>query len=208
MTCKKEWIFPRVTSITVFLFLALVLNITTARADTTFNVSANVNDNSSTILTGTFVMNTTTGVIDGFNFVVPTLVRGTTTIPGLTFTPETATGGFFNPAGVGGCAASLGSVFSFNINGVPGGTETLQFLVPQTTPVGYSGGTILPQIPCSDRTFFSVFGNEGNFVTISGGEITASTVPESSSLLMLIAGMFLLVVKFMFGRVRDSVSFT
>ena len=88
-----------------------------ARADSIFNVSGTFTDNSSTSLTGTLTINTITGAVDGFDFNIPTMTVGSTTLAGALFTPSTATVVFFAHAG--------GSEIDFQLFGAPPQGETL-----------------------------------------------------------------------------------
>lgn len=164
-------------------FIGIAGNGLVSSGDITFNVSATFADNNATPLTGTVTINTATGAIDGFDFAIPSMTVGTTVVPGLNLTPSTATASF-GPTCVG-----TGTDFGldFNIKGAPPGTEDLELKMPQTTLVGYAGGTILNSVPCSTfsgGTLFTGFADYGafggGFVKIIGsGTITetATNVP-------------------------------
>lgn len=162
----------------------LVTGVEAQSADTIFHVSATFADNNSTLLTGTVTINTATGAIDGFNFVIPSMTVGTTVVPGLNLTPSTATASF------GPTCNDTDPGLDFNINGAPPGTKDLELKMPQTMLVGYIGGTILHSVPCSSQsngTLFSGFADfgafGGGFVTIAGsGTITPDTTFNVSSI--------------------------
>ena len=147
-----------------------------AQADTTFAVSATFSDNSSTPLVGILIINTATGAIDGFNFSIPTMTIGSTTLPGAQFTPSTANAFYFTHAG--------GSEVDIQLFGAPSNSEELYLEIPQTTLVSYAGGLLLQEVTSGETMLHSGYqsGAQSNpFIELtSNGSITlAHTVTYS-----------------------------
>ena len=190
--------FPTISAMLlgIGLFTLMAPDGVQAGSTSTFNVSATFADNASTRLTGTVTINTATGAVDGFNFDIPTMTVGATVMPGLNLTPLTANGSFFNESGP--CSPSVGGELGFSIDGSSPGTEELELVIPQTTLVGYRGGTILNSIPCSSFSSGKLFTGFADFTSSSGGFVkifgtgTINVVPEPSSLLLLASSLLVL----------------
>jgi len=100
MLARFQRLVLRSLAVGTFVTFCWLLSVRSARADTIFSVSGTFADNNSTPLTGTITINSATGAIDGFDFDIPTMTTGTTTLAGALFTPATATESFdnFGPA--------------------------------------------------------------------------------------------------------------
>lgn len=161
------------------LALLVVSGVKPAQAGVIFNVSAIFADNNSTPLRGTVSVDAGTGAIDGFNFNIPTMTTGSTTLPGALFTPQTATPSFsgFGP----------GSFITFQLFGAPPQGEELFLLVPGTCSL--AGCPLLQVLNFQGTNFHTGYqsGVQANpFFEIAGdGTITPAAVPEPSSLVPL-----------------------
>jgi hypothetical protein len=169
--------------------LAMYCWLATAQADTVFDVSGTFDDNNSTPLTGTITLNAVTGAIDGFDFDIPTMTIGSTTLAGALFTPATATESFddFGPA----------AFVSFQLFGAPPEGEELFLLIPPPT-LPYTGDPLLQEVSFDGQDYHTGYqsGVQANpFFELTGnGSITPAPTPEPSSYLFLgfgIAGILL-----------------
>ncbi len=161
-----------------------------AQADTIFDVSGTFDDTNSTPLTGTITLNTVTGAIDGFNFDIPAMKNGSTTLAGALFTPATATDSVddFGPA----------TFVNFQLFGAPPEGEELFLLIPTPT-LPYTGGELLQEVTYMGQDFHTGYqsGVQANpFFELTGnGTIAPAATPEPSSYLFLglgIAGILLM----------------
>jgi hypothetical protein len=132
---------------TMLLGVALVMLVVPGRAEaqTTFDVSATFADINSTPLTGTLTINTATGAVDGFDFNIPTMTIGSTTLDGALFTPLTANKSYVTHTG------GSGSEIDFQLFDAPADGEELFLEIPQTSLVAYAGGSLLQELT-SDGT--------------------------------------------------------
>jgi hypothetical protein len=161
-----------------------------AQADTIFDVSGTFADDNSTALTGTITLNTATGAIDGFDFNIPTMINGSTTLAGALFTPATATASFsdFGP----------GAFVDFQLFGAPPEGEELFLLIPPPT-LPFTGSTLLQELTFEGQTFHSGYqsGVQSNpFFELNGnGSISPAPTPEPSNYLFLGFGVAALLLK-------------
>jgi hypothetical protein len=160
-----------------------------AQADTILDVSGTFDDNNSTPLTGTITLDEATGAIDGFDFDIPTMTIGSSTLAGALFTPATATVSFdnFGPA----------AFVNFQLNGAPPEGEELFLLIPPPT-LPHTGGPLLQEVTFDDQDYHTGYqsGVQSNpFFELTGnGSITLAPTPEPSSYAFLglsIAGLLL-----------------
>lgn len=168
-------------------FLGLIISLLLAAASfaqTTFVVSGTFSDNSSTPFTGIVNINTQTGAIVGFNFNIPTMTLGATTLPGANFTPSTATANFFS-SNAPPCSPAQGGFMTFQLFNAPPNSEELYLLIPQSSLISYNGGALLQQVTCGGQAFHTGYqsGLQSNpFFEISGnGSITTPQLQASGS---------------------------
>jgi hypothetical protein len=184
----KRRTFPTITAMLLGIGLFALMAPGRAQADSIFDVSATFSDNSSTPLIGTLTINTATGAIDGFDFNIPTMTIGSTTLAGALFTPSTATAFNFTHAG--------GSEIDIQLLGAPPNSEELFLEIPQTTLVSYAGGLLLQEVTSGGTMLHTGYqsGAQSNpFIELSGnGSITP--VPEPSGLILFAAGLLGLFV--------------
>jgi hypothetical protein len=161
-----------------------------AQADTIFDVSGTFADDNSTPLTGTITLNTATGAIDGFDFNIPTMINGSTTLPGALFTPATATHSFsdFGP----------GAFVNFQLFGAPSEGEELFLLIPPPT-LPFTGSPLLQELTFNGQDFHTGYqsGVQSNpFFELKGnGSITPAPTPEPSAYLFLGIGIVGILAK-------------
>jgi hypothetical protein len=175
---KPRAFFSGIAAMLLAVALFMLVVPSRAQAQTTFDVSATFADNNSTPLTGTVTINTATGAVDGFDFDIPTMTIGSTTLGGALFTPSTANESYLTHPG--------GSEIDFQLIGAPPEGDTLFLEIPQTTLVSYAGGPLLQEVT-SDGTMLHTSYQSGArsnpFIEITeDGSITPA--PEPSSLIL------------------------
>jgi hypothetical protein len=174
---------PTISALLLSMLILMLAAPRRVRADSTFNVSATFADNSSTALTGTLTINTATGAVDGFNFDIPTMTIGSTTLAGALFTPSTATESYFTHPG--------GSEIDFQLFGAPPQGEILFLEIPQTTLVSYTGGLLLQGVNSGGTILHTGYqsGVQSNpFIELTGNG-TITPTPEPSCLTLLATGV-------------------
>jgi hypothetical protein len=154
-----------------------------AQADTIFDVSGIFDDNNSTPLLGTFTLSST-NALDGFDFNIPTMINGSTTLAGALFTPATATASFsdFGPA----------AFLSFQLLGATPEGETLFLLIPEPIATPFAGSALLQAVSSGGQVFHTGYqsGPQSNpFFELKDDGTIAAAAPEPSAYLFLGLGV-------------------
>ena len=179
----------RTTGFLAGLALAMLILLTgTANADSvTFKITGTLTPfgmtGSTANFSGTFVLNTSTGMVTNWNIPMPA-VSG---ISSFDFTPLDSTFTFLSP--ITGCLDTGAGSMGFQ---APGLSAT--FVIQQSSLVGFKGSNIIPDLNCGRFDELSAYAtiplNLSTIAVVNPGSITpTTTVPEPASALLVLTGL-------------------